>query len=112
MTIIFELGARFWLETLDVTVTLTDPAGRITSSQATLERPGAFVGAMCVVVSAGDNDNVQAVGSFDVRGAGSSLLAVGTQVTAMTVRVSKQIGTAGNTVQIYRITVLVRGQGS
>ena len=104
MTIIQDHGET-WIELLEVSLTLQDAADRYFSPSVNLERAGNFRGVSCVGQGTGNNDNSQAVGSVEVRTSGGSSITFGQFITAVNVRVTKQVGTAGALVQSYFIMV-------
>jgi len=109
MTIIFEYGDEFWIERMESTVTLEDAAGRYASGIATLERAGDFLSGFAIARSLANNDNAQAVGGMEMRNQGFTNMTFGQAITGVTIRVMKQIGTAGNTAMPIIITVFMRG---
>ena len=96
------------IEMLEFIVTIADAAGRYFSGVNNLERPGSFMGGSVVTTAMGNNDNSEAVGSTELRNQVSGALGFGDQVTGVVVRVNKQAGTAGNTVQSFIVMVYIR----
>jgi len=112
MTIIFEMGKEFWVESFKAVVTLEDAAGRYASATFTPERIGVYLGsAVSCANLQNTNDNSQAVGNIELRGAAGAELSIGSELRIFSIRVDKQAGTAGNTNNTYNALVFFRGVG-
>lgn len=107
MTLIFTTG-DFWIEVIELNITLEDAAGRFASALGNLQRPGHYMGSAISCTSMSDNDNSQAVGSVEVREQSAGAIAIGEEITGVFVRVNKQVGTAGSTVQVYKVMLFMR----
>jgi len=108
MTVIFIQGDLFWIEVLDVNVTLMDAAGVYQSGVIPLEKAGNCIGFSESLENAQNNDNVQAMGGCEVRQGAGTQINIGDFVPDIRVRAKKQIGTAGNTVIGFRIMMFMR----
>lgn len=107
MTLIFKTN-NFWIERHEVTISLPDIAGRVFSGAINLDRAGHVVGFSCSPSGMPNNDNGEAVGAWEVRDAGGGIIAFGEELTAVSVRVNKQAGTAGASNITFVIMVFVR----
>jgi len=110
MTIIFEMGDQFWIESFDVNVTIEDAAGSYNNSAGNIpfERAGTYLGAAIVLGSLVNNDNTQAIGAVEINNIGFINLAIGNQMTGIRLVVTKTAGTAGSTVMTYSVIVFLR----
>jgi len=108
LTVIFTNG-DFWIESVVVTVTLEDAAGRYTGVTA-LTKHGRFVGGSVGGDDSTNNDNTQAVaGVPEIKASGGGLdINYGDPITQIALRVTKQAGTAGNTIVDYFVLVYLR----
>lgn len=111
MTIIFNEGDRFWIEQHTVNVTLTDAAGFVDSALTAMHKSGTIVGYNLTPGLPVNNDNSQAVALISLLDQGSGTIVPGESITGFIVRITKQIGTAGNTVIAINVMLLVRGEG-
>jgi len=112
MTIIFEMGNRFWIEELNAVVPLVDAAGRVSSPVGNLTRAGVYLGGAVYVRFGPDNDNVQAVGTIEILDQASGTLDSGDNITGIIVRANKELGTAGATNLSCNVLMFMRGSGS
>jgi len=112
MVIVFEQGARFWIEQHSVSLTIPDAAGRTDSAVINVDRPGNCVGHTVTAGIAASNDNSQAIALLSLLDPGSGSIANGEFITGVIARITKAAGTAGNTVVVLNITLLMRGSGS
>jgi len=108
LVIVLEFGDLFWIERLEVSVTLPDAAGSSQSSIIPLEKSGNFLGAAIAIGHALNDNNVQAIGATEIRqGAGGQIL-LNDFLPDIRLRVRKQVGTAGNTTVIYNVMLFMR----
>jgi len=113
LTIIFSDGGNFWMEFIALgTITLEDAAGRYLSADSPLERPGVFVGGSIVQRGGPDNDNTQAIASFDLREVANASLLFAEFITAVSWRITKSAGTAGSTAANGTAIIFLRKRGS
>jgi len=109
MPIIFQQGDNFWIEIVEMPLlTIPDAAGRVSSTIVTLEKSGRVVGSMIYQMGGLDNDNTQAIGQFDVRSELAAQLDYGLSITGVQWRITKQAGTAGNTLQSAFVILFMR----
>jgi len=108
MVIIFEHGDEFWIEHLNIDISLGDPAGRYVSSAAALERSGVYVGSAIITQLLTNNDNTQAMGGMPEVRAGGAPAAYGTFTDTIIIRQTKQIGTAGATIVNYQALIFLK----
>jgi len=108
MVKIFELGDTFWIEFLQVSVTLMDAAGSYQSGVMNLSKSGNFLACSVGVLHALNDDNTQAIGIEEVRQSGGGQIAINDFVSAIRVRTKKAIGTAGNNTVIYSVMLFMR----
>jgi len=109
MTIIFQKGNEFWIESIELSLSVPDVLGRTDSAVVNLERSGFFLGVAEGRVQAGNNDNTQAIGWTDIRDQGGAKLDIGDRVTGILMRVTKQAGTAGPTLITSNVLIFLRG---
>jgi len=113
MTIIFQEGTRFWIESILVSVTAADAAGRYFSASTPLARSGTILGVSVGPLSTGgNNDNSQVVGAIEIRDGGGATITLGQQLNNISMRIVKEIGTAGNIILSFNLLVFMRGSGS
>jgi len=108
MPIIYEDGDRFWIEQYTINVTLLDAAGRYDAADENMIKIGAVVGMVATCQQMINNDNAQAVGSWEIRDESGNSLPYGERATQFRFRVVKQVGTAGSTVQTWQILLFKR----
>jgi len=112
MTIIFELGDQFWIESHETTVALTDSAGLKQGSDTAVDRAGTCLGYSITPTVAPSNDNQQAVGAFFcVFNDASANLTIGLHIFNFRFRVLKQAGTAGSTNMTANLLLFMRKSG-
>jgi len=112
MPIIFELGDEFWIEHVTLaTITMADAAGRITSTNTVLERPGTYLGAAFVSIGGGDVGNTQAIGWYDLRDQGGTALTFGENLTGLVWRITKQAATGAGTVTASVLVFMRKARG-
>jgi len=110
MTIIFQQGNQFWIESHNVTVILADAAGNDDSNTQIVDRGGHLMGWTITGRFVPNNDNSQATASFAIRDTGGSIN-IGDEIISFFVRMQKQIGTAGNTNFDLNVMLFMRGSG-
>jgi len=111
MSIIFQLGGTFWIESFQTTITLEDASGTDASSIITLEREGIFIGGSVQVTSGTvSNDNSQALGGVRLMTSALGVLNLGTLIQKVRLLAEKQTGTAGNTSYQVNVILFMRGK--
>jgi len=109
--IIFEKGDTFWIEFVDLPVSLTDAAGIKNGTVVNLEKPGIFLGATIVSRTNINDDNTQGVGNVGLSNGANTALTLGLFITDVRVRVTKIIGTDGASAANYTCLLFMRGRG-
>jgi len=112
MTIVYSEGDRFWIEQHTVNLTLTDAAGQVSTAAQLLDKAGSCIGYSVTAGGVVSNDNSQAVAIIALLDQGAGTIGLGEIITAFIVRVTKQVGTDGNTILPLTITLIMRGTGS
>jgi len=109
MTIIKDEGDDFWIESHLYSIVLTDAAGLVTGSDTNLDSPGTLLGITITPINTPNNDNTQSVGTWDALfNAGADAFAIGLHIADFRLRVTKLIGTAGNTTLFFAVLLLMR----
>jgi len=111
MTIIFERGDHFWIETFEVGITLGDAAGVVDSSAVLFAKSGIFLGASIQFRDPSTLTNAQAVGNFGLISTASGFLSVGDFATGVILRINKIAGTDGNTPMVAMVSCYLKGRG-
>lgn len=105
MVIVWSMGDQFWIDIIQVTVTLSDAAGTYSGALVPVVKVGEYIGGTITAKSTAQNDNVEAVGLVELRDSGT--IAFGSEVLSVRVRVNKTAGTAGDTVVTFEVMLFM-----
>jgi len=104
MTIVFEQGNSFWIETIEAIVAAT--AGATTFATVALEKEGIFLGAG-LTAQANNSNNTEI--NCGIRDSSNAVIPIGTTINAVRLWVrNDDVGT--NTVTVT-VCIMMRGSG-
>jgi len=109
MTIIFEKGDEFWIESHQRTLAMVAGAGSVFQN-FNLNKPGHIIGFVETCASIDTAEGRDSIGSAEIVDNGGAVLPIGVFRTNVTVRVGK-IATASSFVYISQILLFMRGRG-
>jgi len=111
LTIVYRQGKSFWIEQLNVQITVSDGAGVYDSSAQALEEGGTFIGAS--YVGRGDGGEVtvgSSLGQVSMRTSGGANMNVGNNIVDFLMRVHKQITAVGDTTIAFSVLIFLTGK--
>jgi len=104
MTIIFQLGNEFWIESILVSVGAIGTSASV-NDDFTLERAGVYLGHAGTITVLNGTENL----SFRVVKTDNSDVVVGDAITGLRVRTSNHDGVSASVSNSVRILVFMRG---
>jgi len=110
MTIIFEFGGNFWIETVALSCVMGTDEEEVNSALVNLERPGHFVGGSLSGIFGPAGDAPNEMGMTELRDQSGNQIAYGAQITGIIARCSKASGFQSGTL-IFTALIFMRKNG-
>jgi len=108
MTIIFNKGGSFWIESHQITIVPVDLAAGRYAVPIQLDRPGTFLGgSISVIETANDAANAQGNSQIMLQQVGGAILNIGDQITQVDAATLK-LATAGGTSVDVNVILFMR----